>query len=114
MRVQTYTRYGNFVKKLSTSPSKDIRFLRKILLNDPRSTIWKNVWYLNNITNMNILVVGKAQVRSTIPVSPIPALDQWRVGLLNVLLETRTSKNYSNLNLSKKQFDEMLESLCKS
>ena len=104
MRVQTYTRYGNFVKKLSTSPSKDIRFLRKILLNDPRSTIWKNVWYLNNMTNMNILVVGKAQVRPM----------QWRVGLLNLLLETRMSKNYSNLNHSKKQFDEMLESLCKS
>ena len=114
LRVQTYTRYGNFVKKLMTSPSKEIRFLSKILLNDPRSTIWKNVWYLNNMTNMNILVVGKAQVRSAIPVDPIPALDQWRVGLLNVLLETRTSKNYSNLNLSKKQFDEMLESLCKS
>ena len=66
------------------------------------------------LNNMNILVVGKAQVRSAIPVDPIPALDQWRVGLLNVLLETRTSKTYSNLNLSKKQFDEMLESLCKS
>ena len=53
LRVQTYTRYGNFVKKLMTSPSKEIRFLSKILLNDPRSTIWKNVWYLNNMTNMN-------------------------------------------------------------
>ena len=36
------------------SPSKEIRFLSKILLNDPRSTICKNVWFLNDLTDVNI------------------------------------------------------------
>ena len=62
LRVQTYTRYAKFVKKLLTSPSMEICFLSKILLNDHRSTVCKNVWHLNNITNVNILVVGKVHI----------------------------------------------------
>ena len=33
------------------SPSKEIRFLCNVLVNDPRSKIGQNVWYLNRITN---------------------------------------------------------------
>ena len=69
---------------------------------------------LKQLTNVNILVARKDHVRTAIPVDPIPALDNWRVGLLNVMLEKRRLKNFSDLNPNKKQFDDMLESLCKS
>ena len=38
IRLQTLRKYSKFVQKLLQSPSKEIRFLSKILLNDPRST----------------------------------------------------------------------------
>ena len=75
------------MQKLLQSPSKEIRFLSKVLKSDTRSTLGKNIWFLNNMTNVNIILTNKYQMRNAIPVDPIPENDQWRVGLLNVLLE---------------------------
>ena len=112
LRIQTYTKYAKFEQKLLQSPSKEIRFLSKVLKSDPRSTLGKNIWFLNNVININILVTNKYQLRIAIPVNPIPENDQWRVGLLNVLLDARKSKNCENLNLNKEQLDSMIQSLC--
>ena len=49
LRVQTYTRYSKFANNLLSSPTKEIYFLSKILISDHRSTVSKNVWYLNNL-----------------------------------------------------------------
>ena len=95
------------------SPSKEIRFLSKILLNDPRSTICKNVWFLNDLTDVNIIETSKFQLKKLIKltINPIPANDLWRIRLLQVLLEARKVKNSENLNLTKDQLNAMIESL---
>ena len=67
---------------------------------------------MNNMTNVNIILTNKYQMRNAIPVDPIPENDQWRVRLLNLLLDARKSKNYENLNLNKEQLDSMIKSLC--
>ena len=54
-------------------PSKEIRFLSKILLNDPRSTLCKNVWFLND----NIIETNKFQMKRVISIEPIPDNDKW-------------------------------------
>ena len=100
------------MQKLLQSPSKEIRFLSKVLKSDTRSTLGKNIWFLNNMTNVNIILTNKYQMRSAIPKNPIPENDQWRVRLLNVLLDARKSKNYEDLNLNKEQLDSMIQSLC--
>ena len=51
LRSKIHGRYQKFIQKLMKSPSKEIRFLCNVLVNDPRSTIGQNVWYLNRITN---------------------------------------------------------------
>ena len=112
LRVQTFSKYSKFVQKLLQSPSKEIRFLSKVLKSDTRSTLGKNIWFLNNLTNVNIILTNKYQMRSAIPKNPIPENDQWRVRLLNVLLDARKSKNYEDLNLNKEQLDSMIQSLC--
>ena len=53
LRTQTFWKYSKFVQKLLQFPSKEICFLSKVLLNDPRSTLCKNVWFLNDLTNVN-------------------------------------------------------------
>ena len=93
-------------------PSKEIRFLSKILLNDPRSTLCKNVWFLSDLTNVNIIETNKFQMKRVIPIESIPDNDKWRINLLSLLLEARKNKNWQQLNLNKNQLDEMIESLC--
>ena len=51
-------------------------------------------------------------MRSAILVDPIQGNDQWRVRLLNVLLDARKSNNYEDMNLNKEQLDSMIQSLC--
>ena len=51
-------------------------------------------------------------MKKVIPIDSIPDNDKWPVNLLNVLLEARKSKNSQQLNLNKKQLDDMIESLC--
>lgn len=112
LRSKTYSKYSKFVQKLLSSPSKEIRFLSKILLNDPRSTLCKNVWFLNDLTNVDIVKASKLQMKCSIPVNHIPVSDQWRVGMLNVLIEARMTKNYEQLKTNKEQLNALLESLC--
>ena len=102
LRSQTYVKYTKFVQKLLQSPSKEIRFLSKILINDPRSTIGKNVWFLDNLTNVSMVVTRNFKVKQLIPINPIPANDQWRIRLLQVLLDARKEKISAKLNLTKK------------
>ena len=73
--------------------SKEICFLSKVLLNDPRSTLCKNDRFLNDLTNVNIVDANKLQMKNVIPIDPIPVNDQWRIRLLQVLLGTRKDRN---------------------
>ena len=93
------------------SPSKEIRFLSKVLISDPRSTVAKNIWYLNHLTNTDIL---KAKFKLKLPVNEVPTNEQYRLNLLTTLLEVRETKQYQKLNSTKKQINELIESLCKS
>ena len=75
-------------------------------------TLCKNVWFLNDLTNVNIVEANKLQMKNVIPVDPIPVNDQWHISLLKVLLDTRNERKCSKLNLTKDQLNYMIESLC--
>ena len=114
LRNQIYSRHLKFVRKLLDSPSTEIRFLSKIILNDNRSTLSKNVWFLSNLTNVNVLQTSASAVRKLFPRSTIPQSETWRLRLLSTFLQARFNRRYSDLNLTKKQNQDMLDSLCSS
>ena len=114
LRSQIFGRYKKFLQKLLVSPSKEISFLSKVLMSDPRSTVAKNIWYLNHLTNADILKVDTAEFKQKLPINEVPTNEQYRINLLTTLLEVRETKQYQNLNSTKKQINELIESLCKS
>ena len=107
-------RYPKFVKKLLDSPSKEVRFLSRVLLSDRRSQINKNVYYLSSVTSVNILEYPLYKYKQLLPRKSVPVSDQWRLGLLSALLNARKSKNFFSLNLNKSQCQDMIDSLCSS
>ena len=111
---QEYSRYSKFVQKLAFSPSKNIRFLRRILISDSRSVIKKNIWFLNNVTKSDICISSSWKVKQLLPTDDIPNEDKWRVPLLTKLLEVRKSRSYLTLGSNKKQIQDMIDSLCSS
>ena len=83
-------------------------------MSDPRSTVAKNIWYLNHLTNTDILKVDTAEFKQKLPINEVPTNEQYRLNLLTTLLEVRETKQYQKLNSTKKQINELIESLCKS
>ena len=63
LRNQIYSRYAKFVQKLLNSPSKEIQFLSKLLTKDPRSTLNKNIWFLENVTKRDILRTASYELK---------------------------------------------------
>ena len=61
----SHTGYSKFVHKLALSPSKEIRFLRRILISDSRSIIKKNIWFLNNLTRSDKKKISPTDVGGT-------------------------------------------------
>ena len=114
LKNQVLGRYPKFVQKLLDSPSKEIRFLSRILLSDRRSQLNKNVYYLSTVTNVNILDYPIYKYKLLLPRKSVPASDQWRLGLLTSLLNARKTKNFSFLNLNRTQCQDMINSLCSS
>ena len=114
LKNQVLGRYPKFVQKLLDSPSKEIRFLSRILLSDRRSQLNKNVYYLSTVTNVNILDYPIYKYKQLLPRKSVPASDQWRLGLLTSLLNARKTKNFNFLNLNKAQCQDMINSLCSS
>ena len=114
LRNQVYSRYPKFLKKLLNSPSKEIRFLSKVLVSDPRSIIGKNIWYLNNLTKTDVSRVDSSEFKRLLPVNIIPDNEKYRLGLLTTLLQVRENKQFNEFNLTKKMTQELIDSLCKS
>ena len=112
MKNQVQARYQQFVRKLSESPSKEIRFMFNLVKNDMRSVTGRNIDYLSRLCKVSILRVAKWKWKELLPKSD--ECEGWRISLLNLLLEARHGKTYGNLNISRRQMEEMIISLCKS
>ena len=55
MKNQVQARYQQFVRKLSESPSKEIRFMFNLIKNDMRSVTGRNIDYLSRLCKVSIL-----------------------------------------------------------
>ena len=79
-------------------------------------SIWylSGIWYLNELTTVEILKTTSSEFKKLLPVNHVPSYEQYRLGLLTTLQHVRDTKQYQSLNLTKIQAEEMLDSLCKS
>ena len=110
LKKQIYSRYPKFVKSLLQSTSREVGFLAALVLNDQRSLLCRNISYLNDLCKINVLTVNKWKMKQSIP--KLPPVEPWRESLLTKLLQIRFNKEYFVNNISKKQNDQWIESLC--
>ena len=84
-----------------------------MLFNDPRSTLNKNFWFLENLTTKKILKTASFQkLKELLPICEFPSSKQWRISLLNYLFKARHAKKYDKLNVNKKVLQMYIDSLC--
>ena len=88
-RKQICTRYVNFLSKLSISSSKEVRHLAKIVSRDAKSTVFRNIQYIKNLSGLSPWDHTANQIVQKIENSRIPANNEWRMTMLLKLLNTR-------------------------
>ena len=113
LRAQILSRYPNFVRNLSNSPSREVGFLLNLVKNDPSSVTYQNIVYLKAVTeNDSVFDYASWKVLEIFPRRTIPIQEQWRKQILSTLLDIRISRNFGNYNLSYEEVTSIITSLC--
>ena len=110
LKKQVFSSYPKFIRKLLENSSMEVRFLASIVINDQRSVTCRNITYLRDICNNDVMTMSKWAIKNAIP--KLPPVEPWRVSLLSKLLQIRFSGDYIQHNISKQQNDQWIESLC--
>ena len=110
LRKQIYSRYVNFFQNLFTSSSKEIRHLVRIISRDARSTVYRNVQFIKELSGLSPWDFASWRIVQKIENSPVPANNEWRLTLLLKLLSYRSEKTASSEDCDR--LTQMIESLC--
>ena len=78
-----------------------------------RSLNPKNLLHLNRLTRTDSLKLSAAKLKSVLPVLEVPENEIYRIGLLNILLETVINKTFTYVN-TRQSYTQMINSLCNS
>ena len=79
LRKQVQSRYVGFVKALIRSPSKEIRILSNLEIYYHRSTMCRNISYLNEITGLYVLCESNWRVRAALPNQSSVPVETWKL-----------------------------------
>ena len=110
LRNQVLGRYPGFLQGLMKSPSPEVQFLVRIMLNTPSSNTRENMRFIEELTGLSARHHTKTQIMASLPVREVPQLEMWRPGLLNLMLQQRKTQY---INQQKTEFtNSLIDSLC--
>ena len=112
LKKQILSRYTTFFKSLFSSASKEVRHLVRIVSREARSTVYKNVKLIEEISGFSPWDHDKAKIQENFPKATVPENNEWRLPMLKRMLETRMEKE--KLMEDTKTISKMIDSLCDS
>ena len=111
LRNQILSRYPGFFRGLLLSPSKEVRFLAKVVSTDPRSSTCLNLRYLSQMTGLTKPeFMSSARIRNALPMKDVPDDEKWRLGLFTSLKKLKTEKYHKVEDYQ--HICAMMDSLC--
>ena len=112
LRKQIYSRYVKFFQQLFSSSSKEVRHLVRIVARDARSTVWKNIKHIEEVSGLSPWDYSNWRILEKIQNAAAPANDEWRMSFLLKLLKIRLQK--SSALEDTENLTQMIDSLCNS
>ena len=110
LRNQVLGRYPGFLQGLLKSPSPEVQFLARVVLNTPGTTTWDNMRYVEELTGLSPRFQTASQIKVALPVLKVPEKENWRLGLLTSLL--KMSKEKHTIVQDSEQITAMTDRLC--
>ena len=110
-------RFVSFFRSLRTAPSHEVVCAALLTARDARTTLGKNISYLERLSGQDVWAASPTLVRTTImereTVAPPPE-DAWRLPFLSKLLEQREKLHWMGMDKEEEKVQELIDSLCKS
>ena len=79
LKKQILSRYTTFFKSLFSSASKEVRHLVRIVSREARSTVYKNVKLIEEISGFSPWDHDKAKIQENFPKATVPENNEWRL-----------------------------------
>ena len=110
LKKQVYSRFIKFFQNLFCSSSKEVRHLDRILSRDARSTLYRNIQHVQEISGMSPWDFANWRILEKVENAAVPPNNEWRMTMLMKLLSIRLQK--SALLEDTSQLTQMIDSLC--
>ena len=97
MKAGLLSKFVGFFRSLITSPSSEVMVVAMLAARDVRSNLGKNLSLVRETTGLDPWVARPGQLRTALDLSDrreVPAMDQYRVPLLQKLLGQRLQAHY--------------------
>ena len=107
----TKQRYLKFVNCLATSECKEVKFMFKVVKNNPKSMTRQNTRNIEEGIQIYVDPMMIHEAKTLFASKMVPLAQYWRVGLLDTLLNNRQTQDIA-INSSRTQ--EMINGLCNS
>ena len=110
LKKQIYSRFVKFFQQLFCSSSREVRHLARILARDARTTLFKNIQHIKELSGLSPWDFSNWRILVKIENATVPPNNEWRMSMLMKLLNTRLQKS-SKLEETK-NLTLMIDSLC--
>ena len=110
LKKQIMSRFTKFFQNLLTSSSKEVRHLARILSRDARTTLFRNIQYIEEVSGLSPWDYSNWRILEKVENAVVPPNNQWRMSMLMKLLTLRLQK--SSLLEDTKNLSLMIDSLC--
>ena len=110
VRKKLLCQYVNFVSKLASSVSREVRIMAHVFSNDVQSVTGRNLVNIKNVFNLDPRRDPLSSFKETMVEYQTPESDEWRLPLLRKLLAQR--REFSDSEEDTATLDELIDSLC--
>jgi hypothetical protein len=112
LKKQILSRYITFFQSLFTSASKEVRHLARVVSRDARSTVFRNIQLIEQLSGLSPWDFPKFKISQQIKKVSIPENNEWRLSLLKKMLNIRMVEESSMKETE--SLSKMIDSLCNS
>ena len=110
LRNMVLGRYPAFLRRLLDSSSTEVRLMAELAMENAQTVTASNLAHLQKLTQLDPVSDSVRSIKMALPVKLVPEEEEWRLGLLDKLLELRVKRRAAGED--EKAVNAMISSLC--
>ena len=110
LRNMVLGRYPAFARRLLDSSSTEVKMMAELAMENAQTVTASNLLHLQKLTQLDPVLDSVRAFKVALPVKLVPEVEEWRLGLLDKLLDVRVERRTAGKDV--KAVTAMISSLC--